>query len=119
MGLQNKSDEELRQDKMDHLKEQIYSLIYGLAIGDALGVPVEFNERDSYHITKMEGYGTYNQPPGTWSDDTSLTLALVEHLSEKSDLSGLMDKFVALNDPFYLVLTPHRIYSAIPWPSPI
>ena len=43
MGLQNKSDEELRQDKMDHLKEQIYSLIYGLAIGDALGVPVEFN----------------------------------------------------------------------------
>ena len=103
MGLQKKIDEELSQDKMDHLKEQINSVIYGLAIGDALGVPVEFNERDTYHITKMEGYGTYNQPPGTWSDDTSLTLALVEHLSEKSDLSGLMDKFVAYRQGY---LTP-------------
>lgn len=53
MGLQNKFDKKLSRDKMDHLKEQIHSVIYGLAIGDALGVPVEFNERDSYHITKM------------------------------------------------------------------
>ena len=70
MGLQNKFDEKLSRDKMNHLKEQLHSVIYGLAIGDALGVPVEFNERDTYHIyhiTKMEGYGTYNQPPGTCS----------------------------------------------------
>ena len=103
MGLQNKFDKKLSRDKMDHLKEQIHSVIYGLAIGDALGVPVEFNERDTYHITKMEGYGTYNQPPGTWSDYTSLTLALVEHLSEKSDVSGLIDKFVAYRQGY---LTP-------------
>lgn len=59
--------------------------ITGVAIGDALGVPVEFKSRRDLHddpVTDMIGYGTYNQPPGTWSDDTSLTLCLAESLSE-------------------------------------
>jgi ADP-ribosylglycohydrolase len=30
----------------------------------------------------MISYGTHHQPPGTWSDDTSLTLCLVESLAE-------------------------------------
>lgn len=49
--------------------------IYGLAVGDALGVPFEFKERNSFECTDMVGYGTHNQPEGTWSDDTSMTLA--------------------------------------------
>ena len=49
--------------------------IYGLAIGDALGVPYEFQPRGSFNCTDMIGYGTHNQPEGTWSDDTSMTLA--------------------------------------------
>lgn len=49
--------------------------VYGLAVGDALGLPVQFEERGSFHVEKMTGYGTYNMAPGTWSDDTSLTLA--------------------------------------------
>lgn len=75
------------------LKEQTQSLILELAIGDALGVPVEFKKRNTFKITDMTGFGTYNQPVGTWSDDTSLTLTLLEHLSEKLDLSNLMNKF--------------------------
>ena len=50
--------------------------LIGLAVGDALGVPVEFVSRSAllkHPITEMRGYGTHNQPPGTWSDDTSLT----------------------------------------------
>ena len=47
---------------------KIYSGIMGLVVGDALGVPVEFNRRDSFHVTDMIGYGTYDLPPGTWSD---------------------------------------------------
>ena len=50
--------------------------IYGLAVGDALGVPFEFKERNSFECTDMVGYGTHNQPEGTWSDDTSMTLAM-------------------------------------------
>ena len=30
---------------------KIYSGIMGLVVGDALGVPVEFNRRDSFHVT--------------------------------------------------------------------
>ena len=34
--------------------------VYGLAVGDALGLPVQFEERGSFHVEKMTGYGTYN-----------------------------------------------------------
>ena len=71
---------------------KIKSVIYGLAVGDALGVPVEFMNRDTYEITDMIGHGTYDQHPGTWSDDTSLTLILIRHLYENSDLHELMTK---------------------------
>lgn len=56
------------------------ALIMGVAVGDALGVPVEFKKRGTFRVTGMQGYGTHNQPAGTWSDDTSLTLALADNL---------------------------------------
>ena len=43
-------------------KETIQSGIYGLTIGDALGVPVEFKTRQELRknpVTTMIGYGTY------------------------------------------------------------
>lgn len=92
-----------KQENLESLRTMVSAVIYGLVIGDALGVPVEFEERDTYRLYDMVGYGTYHQPPGTWSDDTSLTLALIEHLGKKSDLSILMDKFVAYRDGY---LTP-------------
>ena len=71
------------------LKNILYSGIIGFAIGDALGVPVEFVEREeleSNPITCMEGFGSYNQPEGTWSDDTSMTLATLDAL-DKNEIS--------------------------------
>lgn len=65
------------------------ALIMGVAVGDALGVPVEFKKRGTFHVTGMQGYGTHHQPPGTWSDDTSLTLALADNLLPES--CGLPD----------------------------
>jgi ADP-ribosyl-[dinitrogen reductase] hydrolase len=47
-------------------------ILFGVAIGDALGVPVEFKSRQQISenpVTDMIGYGTYGMPPGTWSDD--------------------------------------------------
>lgn len=61
---------------------QVKSVIYGIAVGDALGVPFEFCERGSFKVTEMVGYGTYYQPEGTWSDDTSMTLATLESLKK-------------------------------------
>lgn len=77
---------------------KIYDGIIGVAIGDALGVPVEFIDRKEIAkspITTMIGYKTHMQPPGTWSDDTSLTLALLDSITQKHgiDYKDIMDKF--------------------------
>lgn len=66
-------------------KNSLLALLTGLAVGDALGVPVEFRRRGSFRVTDMQGYGTHNQPPGTWSDDTSLTLALADTIRPGKD----------------------------------
>lgn len=54
--------------------------ILGFAIGDALGVPYEFKNRNTFLCTDMIGYGTHYKPAGTWSDDTSMTLATLDSL---------------------------------------
>lgn len=69
--------------------------IYGFAIGDALGVPFEFKKRGTFTCTDMTGWGTWNQEPGTWSDDTSMTLATCKSIQEKGyiDIDDMRDKF--------------------------
>jgi len=65
------------------MKNKLTNAVLGFVVGDALGVPVEFKTRielDENPVTNMRGFGTYNQPPGTWSDDTSMTLATIENL---------------------------------------
>jgi ADP-ribosylglycohydrolase len=54
--------------------------VYGEAVGDALGVPFEFLGRGSFTCEDMVGYGSHNKPAGTWSDDTSMTLALCDSI---------------------------------------
>lgn len=55
--------------------------IYTYVLGDCLGVPFEFATQGSFKCKKISGYGTHNQPPGTWSDDTSILLCLLDALS--------------------------------------
>lgn len=62
--------------------EKLKSVMYGLAIGDALGVPYEFQQRDTFNCIGMIGHGEHNQPAGTWSDDTALSLATLDSLTE-------------------------------------
>lgn len=79
-------------------KENIKSGVYGLAIGDALGVPVEFSKRemlDQDPVIGMREYGTHNQPKGTWSDDTSMVLATLDAMCWRGfSLPSIMDMFV-------------------------
>ena len=72
--------------------------IIGLIVGDALGVPVEFNTRyelEKNPVTTMRGYGTYNQPPGTWSDDSSMTIATMASIINENGikLEKIMEEF--------------------------
>lgn len=75
---------------------KFYNGIMGLVVGDALGVPVEFKRRDTFSVTDMTGYGTYNKPPGTWSDDSSLTLATLDSMARlgKIDPADIMQNFL-------------------------
>lgn len=73
------------------------SAIYGFAIGDALGVPYEFKERHTFTCVGMIGHGTLNQEAGTWSDDTSLTLATAKSIKDIGfiDLKDIRKNFEA------------------------
>jgi ADP-ribosylglycohydrolase len=68
--------------------------LLGLAVGDALGVPVEFIGREARRrdpVVDMRGYGTHHQPAGTWSDDSSLTFCLAETLARPGGRTGMPD----------------------------
>lgn len=81
---------------VDYFKA-IKSALIGVAVGDALGVPVEFKTRETLRknpVTDKIGYGTYNLPPGTWSDDSSLTFCLAEALTQDFDLNVIGQNFV-------------------------
>jgi ADP-ribosylglycohydrolase len=86
------------------LTDRIAALLFGIAAGDALGVPVEFKSKESLKknpVTGMTGYGTHNQPPGTWSDDSSLTFCLAEALTDGFDLNRTGQNFVKWLDEGY------------------
>lgn len=87
---------------MEGLKEKINSTtidgIFGFAIADAVGVPAEFKSRSTLKIapiTDMVGYGSHNQPEGTWSDDSSMTIATLDSINECGciDYDDMMKKF--------------------------
>lgn len=92
----NKNCLKLLKKNFNNLTE-IKSVLFGVAVGDALGVPVEFNSRQIIKknpVTDMIGYGTYDLPSGTWSDDSSLTFCLAEALTQDFDIYIIGQNFV-------------------------
>ena len=77
-------------------RNKLKAVMYGLTIGDALGVPYEFQQRDTFTCAGMTGHGTHNQPAGTWSDDTAMSLATLDSLNKcggKVDTADLMMRY--------------------------
>ena len=73
--------------------------IIGLAIGDAMGVPIEFCQREKLMqnpLTQMVGYGSHDVPKGSWSDDTSMTLATIDSISKNGKIvpSDIANNFI-------------------------
>jgi len=91
-----------KRKKVDKLKTgKILGTMVGLAVGDALGVPVEFMNWEQIHdryglLNKMVGGGTWGQKPGTVSDDTEMALAVAEGIINKpyNPVPAVGEKFI-------------------------
>jgi ADP-ribosyl-[dinitrogen reductase] hydrolase len=75
-------------------REQIEGAIWGLLVGDALGVPYEFHPASSIppeHLIELEPPPGFRRshagvPPGTWSDDGAHALCLLASLLHRGQL---------------------------------
>lgn len=87
-----------------------YGSLFGFCIGDIIGVPLEFTtreERNNDPVQEMRAYGTYHQPFGTWSDDTSLTLCLIDAINCGFSFKKVSNNFI---DYYYnSKFTPHGV----------
>ncbi len=68
--------------------------ILGAAIGDAMGVPFEFRNRGTFQCNDMVGYGTWNKPTGTYSDDTAMTLCTIDAITNGYSKELLIQNFI-------------------------
>ena len=75
----------------------VKSVVLGHAVGDALGVPVEFKSRellDNAPVTDMDRHPFIPLPKGSWSDDTSMSLCALKSLAKgKIDFDDIMQNF--------------------------
>lgn len=84
---------------MTKIIKQFQGSFYGFLVGDAMGVPVEFCDRESLinnPVIDMLGYGSYDVPKGSWSDDSSMTIATMDSIISKNkiDYKDMADKFL-------------------------
>ncbi|WP_411968956.1 ADP-ribosylglycohydrolase family protein [Haloferax sp. YSSS75] len=84
---------------------RVLGVLLGLSCGDALGRPVEFESAEQIkaehgRLDQMIGYGTWNQPAGTTTDDTEQALCIARSLVEQGefDPTDVADRFVAWYD---------------------
>ena len=77
-------------------KNYLRQAILGVIVGDALGVPYECKRRDTFKVDGMTGGGTYGWIRGTWSDDSSMTLATLASfiICESIDYTDIMTRFM-------------------------
>ena len=78
------------------LHDRIAGSVMGLAIGDALGAPVEFTPRGQFPF--VEGYqegGRFHLPAGAWTDDTAMALCLADSLihCDGFDAADVLQRF--------------------------
>src|SRR5436190_15043249 len=101
----------IETEKERILREQIAGGLWGSIVGDALGVPVEFSSRSELQrepVTGMRGFGRYNQPAGTWSDDSSLLFCTVDSLCvHQFEVKDMAERFLRWYQEE--IWTPHGV----------
>lgn len=69
------------------IHDRIAGALVGLAIGDALGAPVEFSPRGTFEpVTGYREGGRFKLPAGAWTDDTAMALCMAQVLISNNGL---------------------------------
>ena len=83
-------------------RERFVGCLIGLALGDALGAPLEFMSRDEIaarhgEVRELLGGGWLNVDPGEWTDDTQMALAIANSIVAHGavDPADIARRFVA------------------------
>jgi ADP-ribosyl-[dinitrogen reductase] hydrolase len=82
--------------------------IFGLAVGDAMGMPIEFRPRGKFEpVTEFRAGGPFKLQAGQWTDDTAMSLCLASSLIECNgfDASHQMKLYSRWIDDGYLSCT--------------
>lgn len=89
--------EEASLEALGQLSQRYRGLLLGLAIGDALGMPVQHRRRGTFSpVGDLLAGGPFDLPRGAWTDDTAQVLCLAESLVEcgQVDLHDLQARLV-------------------------
>ncbi len=94
---------------MNKYQDKTRGMLVGLAVGDALGAPVEFLPAPSDFYIKEMGdkiehfHKNYRAPEGVWTDDTEMALCIADSLlvNKGYDSYDIMRRFRAWSEEGY------------------
>ena len=84
------------EDKNDLLR-RFRGMFWGLVVGDCLGSPIQFSDKDRHiHVTDMLPCPFFHTPPGYWTDDSAMAFCVADSVVKcgKYDLRDIADTFV-------------------------
>ncbi|KAL4950620.1 ADP-ribosylation/Crystallin J1 [Aspergillus filifer] len=97
--------------EIEIVKSRIKGSVFGVAVVDALGGPVEFQPRGSFEpVSDFQHNFNFDVPPGTWTDDTSMTLCLAKALIDSQGrfvAQAAIRNYVNWHDNGFLSATGH------------
>ena len=78
-------------------QERYMGMLWGLVVGDCLGSPIQFSDKDNHHfIQRIEFCPVFDMPAGYWTDDSSMAFCVMESFNRlgKYDLADIAHNFV-------------------------
>jgi len=89
-------------------QDRAFGAMFGLAVGDAMGMPIEFRPRGKFEpVTEFRAGGPFKLQAGQWTDDTAMSLCLASSLIECNgfDAAHQMRQYSRWIDDGYLSCT--------------
>ena len=80
----------------NNLLSRFRGMFWGLVVGDCLGSPIQFSDRDGHvHVTDMLPCAFFHTPPGYWTDDSSMAFCVADSVVRRGgyDLQDIADTF--------------------------